>query len=166
MTGKHSRQKAQGTRQKAETAISSPFSFFLFPFSFPRGKRGFTLLELMIVISVIIILALIVMPLYNRTVQASKEAVLREDLQQMRKMIDQYAADKGKLPSSGQDLVSAGYLHAIPDDPMTENVGDDWNWVMGDDPNLGEGGSGLVNVCSSSGDTDTEGVTYNNCEKW
>ena len=120
----------------------------------------------MIVISVIIILALIVMPLYNRTVQASKEAVLREDLQQMRKMIDQYAADKGKLPSSQQDLVSAGYLHAIPDDPMTENVGDDWNWVTGDDPNLGEGGTGLVNVCSSSGDTDSQGVSYNNCDKW
>ena len=132
----------------------------------PSLARGFTLLELMIVISVIIILALIVMPLYNRTVQASKEAVLREDLQQMRKMIDQYAADKGKLPSSGQDLVSAGYLHAIPDDPMTENVGDDWNWVMGDDPNLGEGGQGLVNVCSSSGDTDSQGVSYNDCDKW
>ena len=120
----------------------------------------------MIVISVIIILALIVMPLYNRTVQAAKEAVLRENLQQMRKMIDQYAADKGKLPSGGQDLVTAGYLHSIPDDPMTQNEGDDWNWVMGDDPNLGEGGQGLVNVCSSSGDNDSQGVSYNDCDKW
>jgi general secretion pathway protein G len=166
VTGKHSRQKEKGKGQKSEAAVSSPFSFFLFPFSFPRDRRGFTLLELMIVISVIIILALIVMPLYNRTVQAAKEAVLRENLQQMRKMIDQYAADKGKLPSSGQDLVTAGYLHAIPDDPTTQNEGDDWNWVMGDDPNLGEGGSGLVNVCSSSGDNDSQGVPYNNCDKW
>jgi general secretion pathway protein G len=128
--------------------------------------QGFTLLELMIVISIIIILALIVLPQYNRTVKASKEAVLREDLHQMRKMIDQYAADKGKLPQSPQDLVSAGYLHSIPDDPMTEFEGDDWQWVPGEDPNLSEGGQGLINVCSSSGDTDTEGVTYNNCDKW
>jgi len=166
VTGKHSRQKAKGKTQKEEQSVSTPFSFFPFPFSFARRARGFTLLELMIVISVIIILALIVMPLYNRTVQAAKEAVLRENLQQMRKMIDQYAADKGKLPSGGQDLVTAGYLHAVPDDPMTENEGDDWNWVMGDDPNLGEGGSGLVNVCSSSGDNDSQGVPYNNCDKW
>ena len=158
MTGKT--RQGTGVRGRGPVCRSSPSAVRRSP------SPGFTLLELMIVISVIIILALIVMPLYNRTVQAAKEAVLREDLQQMRKMIDQYAADKGKLPSSGQDLVSAGYLHAIPDDPMTENVGDDWNWVMGDDPNLGEGGSGLVNVCSSSGDTDSQGVSYNNCDKW
>lgn len=118
----------------------------------------------MIVISIIVILALIVLPQYNKTVQATKEAVLRDDLHQMRKMIRQYSADKGKLPNSLDDLVSAGYLNEIPEDPMTGNK--DWNTVFGDDPNLGEGGQGLVNVCSSSSDPSLEGSPYNDCDSW
>ena len=164
MTGKKEQSAVSSQQSAVEGAQPVLTAYCLLPTACSR--RGFTLLELMIVISVIIILALIVMPLYNRTVQAAKEAVLRENLQQMRKMIDQYAADKGKLPSGGQDLVTAGYLHSIPDDPMTQNEGDDWNWVMGDDPNLGEGGQGLVNVCSSSGDNDSQGIAYNDCDKW
>src|ERR1044072_1231672 len=76
------------------------------PSASSRGARGFTLLELMIVISILVILALIAMAQYNRTVLAAKEATLREDLFTMRKMIDQYAADKGKLPQSLDDLRS------------------------------------------------------------
>src|SRR5437764_97163 len=66
----------------------------------PTSSRGFTLLELMIVISIIVILAVVIMPQYQRTITHTKETVLREDLFQLRKMIDQYAADKGKLPQS------------------------------------------------------------------
>ncbi|HYX40478.1 MAG TPA: prepilin-type N-terminal cleavage/methylation domain-containing protein, partial [Pyrinomonadaceae bacterium] len=66
----------------------------------PSSAAGFTLLELMIVISIIIVLAVIVLPQYQRTVQQARESVLRDDLFQMRKMLDQYAADKGKLPES------------------------------------------------------------------
>jgi len=68
---------------------------------------GFTLLELMIVISIIIILAAIALPQYQRTIMHARETVLRDDLFKMRSLIDQYAADKGKLPQSMDDLVSS-----------------------------------------------------------
>jgi general secretion pathway protein G len=120
-------------------------------------SSGFTLLELMIVISILVILALIAMAQYNKTVQAAKEATLREDLFTMRKMIDQYAADKGKLPQSLDDLKDAGYIHDIPDDPMTEFVGNDWDVENGDDPGSNDNSQGVVNVHSSSGDMDAAG---------
>jgi general secretion pathway protein G len=121
-------------------------------------SRGFTLLELMIVISIIIILAVIVMPAYQRTVIVARESVLKDDLFQMRKMLDQYAADKGQLPQSLEDLVSAGYLREIPLDPMTEKR--EWNPVTGQDPNSSEGGQGIVDVHSTSPDASTEGTPY------
>ncbi len=123
----------------------------------PTGSSGFTLLELMIVISIIIVLAVIVLPQYQRTVQQAKESVLRDDLFQMRKMIDQYAADKGKLPQSLSDLVTAGYLREIPVDPMTERA--EWNEVQGEDALSSEGGSGLTDVHSLSTETALDGST-------
>ena len=118
----------------------------------------------MIVISIVIILALIVMPRYNETVQAAREASLRDDLHQMRKLIDQYGADKGRLPQSLDDLVTSGYLGKIPPDPMTGQA--DWIVVAGEDPNSSEGGQGIVSVCSASGDTSSDGSPYNDCSKW
>lgn len=123
----------------------------------PSRQSGFTLLELMIVISILVILALIAMGQYNRTVLAAKEATLREDLFTMRKMIDQYAADKGKLPQSLSDLQSAGYLHAIPIDPMTDAA--DWQVEFGEDPGSTGGEQGVTNVRSSSGDVSSDGST-------
>ena len=127
------------------------------PAAYSRGARGFTLLELMIVISILVILALIAMGQYNRTVLAAKEATLREDLFTMRKMIDQYAADKGKLPQSLSDLQSAGYLHDIPIDPMTDAA--DWQVEFGEDPGSTGGEQGVTNVRSSSGDVSSDGST-------
>src|ERR1051325_4136628 len=80
------------------------------------AARGFTLLELMIVITVIIILAAIVLPQYQKTILATREAVLRDDLSNLRKLLDQYAADKQKLPQSLDELVSGGYLRELPKD--------------------------------------------------
>jgi general secretion pathway protein G len=111
----------------------------------------------MIVISILVILAMIAMGQYNKTVLAAKEATLREDLFTMRKMIDQYAADKGKLPQSLDDLKEAGYIHEVPDDPMTEAVGNDWDVENGDDPGSNDNSQGVVNVHSSSGDMDAAG---------
>jgi len=117
---------------------------------------GFTLLELMIVISIIIILAAVALPQYHKTIMHARETVLKDDLVKMRSLIDEYAADKGKLPQSVDDLVSAGYMRQKPKDPITD--ADDWNPQMGDDPYTGD--QGMIDVHSSSSEVSTEGTPY------
>ncbi len=112
----------------------------------------------MIVISIIIILAAVALPQYQKTIIHAREAVLHDDLFQMRKLIDQYAADKGKLPQSLDELVSASYMREIPEDPITGER--NWNVVMGDDPGSTEGGQGVVDVRSTSSDASTDGRPY------
>ena len=113
----------------------------------------------MIVISIIIILAAVALPQYQKTIMHARETMLRDDLYRMRTLIDQYSADKGKLPDSLGALVTAGYMREKPKDPITDT--DDWQEDMGEDPYSTEGGSGLIDVHSKSGDTSTEGSQYN-----
>lgn len=119
---------------------------------------GFTLLELMIVISVIIILASIALPQYQKTIMHARETVLRDDLFKMRSLIDQYAADKGKLPQSIDDLVTAGYLREVPTDPFTDQK--DWTPTSGDDPNSTSGEQGVIDIHSASGEVGSDGRPY------
>jgi general secretion pathway protein G len=151
VTGRGSKQKAVSSRQKASPKGSLPTAYCLLP-------TGFTLLELMIVISIIIILAAVALPQYQKTIMHARETVLRDDLFRMRSLIDQYGADKGKLPQSLDDLVTAGYMREIPTDPITDQK--DWNITTGDDPYSTEGGSGISDVHSGSPDVSTEGTPY------
>jgi general secretion pathway protein G len=76
----------------------------------------------------------------------------------MRKLIDQYAAVKGKRPQSLDDLVTAGYMREVPKDPITDNK--DWTIATGDDPYSTEGGTGITDVHSSSSEVSTSGTPY------
>ena len=87
-----------------------------------RLDHGFTLLELMIVISIILILMSIAIPVYNHSVIRARESVLRQDLFTLRSVIDQYTLDKQKAPQSLEDLLQAGYIKQIPKDPMTNEA--------------------------------------------
>ncbi|MGO9439094.1 MAG: type II secretion system protein [Terriglobales bacterium] len=125
-----------------------------------RKKRGFTLIELMIVISIILILVSISIPIYTNSVIHSKEAVLKDDLFTMRSVIDQYTLDKQKAPQSLQDLVSAGYLRSIPKDPLTGSA-DTWQTTSDDtimDPNQSQ--PGITDVHSGASGVSTEGSAY------
>ena len=134
------------------------------PSSPPRSKllqtgRGFTLLELMIVISIIMILVAVAVPMYNQSIVRSREAVLRQDLFTLRSVISQYTLDKQKAPQSLDDIIQAGYLRQIPNDPITGQA----NWeVVQEDVLLAvdQQDPGISDVHSASNSNASDGTAY------
>ena len=124
-----------------------------------RQSRGFTLLEMMIVISMILILLSIAIPLYNHSILRAKEAVLRQDLFNLRSVISQYTLDKQKAPQSLEDLVQANYMKQIPKDPFTDKP----DWVVEQEEVLlavDQQEPGISDLHSASNLTSTEGTAY------
>jgi general secretion pathway protein G len=125
-------------------------------------QGGFTLIELIIVMAIIGILAAVAAPRYVIFVRHAKEAVLRQDLETMRKAIDSYTIDKEKAPQSLDDLVQAGYLKSIPVDPMT-NTQDSWITDTSDTlMDINETAGGIDNVHSGAQEVSTDGSSSYN----
>ena len=121
---------------------------------------GFTMVELLVVISIIVILASMGMAQYRNSVIRAREAVLKEDLFRMRDAIDQYYADKNKYPSSLDALVSDGYMRKIPVDPITNST-DTWQTVPAEaDPANPSAEPGIYDVKSGASGTALDGSAY------
>ena len=122
-------------------------------------QSGFTLMELVIVMTVIAILVSVAVPVYVTHVKRAKEVVLMNDLDEMRRAIDKYTADKEKAPQSLQDLVSGGYLRRIPEDPLTKSA-DTWEVEMETEPYRAGVPAGINNVHSGAEGSGTDGRSY------
>jgi general secretion pathway protein G len=124
------------------------------------GENGFTLVELMIVMLIIAVLLALAVPKYTSSVKQAKEAVLKEDLHVLRGAIDAYTVDKQKAPQSLDDLVSAGYIKSIPEDPFTHRA-DSWQPVTTDTlRSVDQTEPGIDDVHSGSTESSSEGQPY------
>jgi len=124
------------------------------------GEDGFTMIELMVVVTLVIVLASIGMAQYRNGVIRAQEATLKEDLFRMRDVIDQYYADKQKHPDSLEALVTEGYLRAIPKDPFTGSA-DTWQIIQAEpDPANPTADLGIYDVKSGSERTALDGSKY------
>jgi general secretion pathway protein G len=121
--------------------------------------RGFTMMELVIVMTIIAILATIAVPVFRQHIQRAKEVRLMHDLAVMREAIDKYTIDKEEAPSSLQTLVSSGYLRRVPEDPITRSA-DTWQTEMESEPARPGGSVGLKDVRSGAEGTGSDGRPY------
>jgi general secretion pathway protein G len=123
-------------------------------------SRGFTLIEMLIVISLVMILVAIAVPNYQRSIMRAKESVLKQDLFQLRSLISQYTLDKQKAPQALDDLITAGYLKQIPIDPMT-NARDTWTVDQEDTLlSVDQQEPGISDVHSGSSAISSDGTAY------
>jgi general secretion pathway protein G len=123
-------------------------------------QNGFTLIEMIIVIAIMGILMAVAVPIYQLHIRRANEAVLKEDLYTLRNAIDQYTQDKSKAPQDLNDLVTAGYLRAIPKDPFTNN-NTSWQTVQEDTMiAIDQTQPGITDVHSGSSLTATDGTAY------
>jgi general secretion pathway protein G len=125
-----------------------------------RTQSGFTLIELIIVMTIIGILATLAIPYFAAAIKHAREAVLKEDLQTMRMAIDSYTMDKQKAPQSLDDLVQEGYLKAVPEDPMT-HAKDTWVTDTSDAMySIDQTDPGINDVHSGSEESGSDGQPY------
>jgi general secretion pathway protein G len=122
--------------------------------SFGRVEGGYTLLELMIVVTIVAILATLAEPMWQESVTRAREASLKQTLFTVRDVLDQYRADHGKYPQAIEEVVSAGYLRQMPSDPFTRSA-TTWQEI----PSEREGG--VFDVHSGSPLVGTDGTPYN-----
>jgi general secretion pathway protein G len=123
-----------------------------------KNVSGFTLMELVIVITVILILATLVVPVYQTTLRNAKEVTLKDTLFKLRDSIDKYTLDKEEAPQSLEDLVKANYIREVPIDPITGQK--DWEVEKEDQPIGRSGRRGIKNVYSGAPGTASNGVAY------
>ena len=125
-----------------------------------RRRAGYTLIELIIVMAIISVLVSIAVPLYQKSLQRTKETLLKNNLFTLRTVIDEYTFDKQKAPQSLQDLVSEGYLKELPVDPVTGS-NQSWQNVMEDASQaVSQDQPGIFDVRSGSDKTGLDGVPY------
>jgi general secretion pathway protein G len=124
-----------------------------------RGRRGFTFVEMMVVITIIVILISMAIPIYQKSIIRSREAVLKNNLFTLRTVIDNYTYDKEKAPQSLSDLVSDGYLKKVPLDPITNS--DQWKTVMEDATQaVNQSEPGIFDIHSNSDKISLDGTPY------
>ena len=125
-----------------------------------RRSQGFTLIEMLVVMALIVVLASVGLIAYRTSVQRGREAVLKEDLYRMRDAIDQYHADKGKYPNDLNELVATSYIRRIPVDPITGSA-ETWQLVQAEpDPSNPNAESGINDVKSGSEAAGMDGTNY------
>ncbi len=167
--GKAEKRETGNGKRSAESGgcPPSPVSPLTPHVSRPGGQSGFTLLELLVVMTIIGILAAIAVPALRDSPQRAREAALKEDLFALRSVIDQYHGDKGNYPPDLQTLVTDGYVRKIPLDPMTKSAD---TWVVayeeapaadaaGSDP-ASTGAPGIIDVHSGSPAKALDGTLY------
>jgi general secretion pathway protein G len=126
----------------------------------PRREWGFTLIELMIVMTIVSILLAVAVPIYQKSIIRAKESVLHNNLFTLRQMIDEYTVDKQHAPQALDDLVSEGYLRQIPVDPITGN-NQSWKTIMEDTPSGGDNQPpGIFDVKSGAEGNSLDGTPY------
>ncbi len=125
-----------------------------------QKRRGFTFVELMVVITIMVIIISMAIPIYNRSIMRAKESVLQNNLYTLRTVIDNYSYDKGKAPQNLQDLVTEGYLTKLPVDPMTGS-NTTWRTIMEDaSQSISQSEPGIFDVRSGSDKTGLDGIAY------
>lgn len=125
-----------------------------------RARRGFTLIELMVVMTVVTIIVSIAVPMYQRSIIRAKESVLKNNLFTLRTLIDEYTFDKQKAPQTLEDLVREGYLRQVPVDPMTGS-NQTWRLIMEDAmASVNQMEPGIFDVRSGSDQISLEGTPY------